>query len=69
MAEDTKKTDPKRISLDQHHEIDDWMKSLGCTEELLREAVQAVGHSADEVRLYLAGRCANMTPGRGTGTS
>ena len=30
-----------------------WCDSLGCTEAQLREAVQAVGHSPLEVRLFL----------------
>jgi len=28
-------------------------KSLGCSEEQLRKAVNAVGHSADKVREYM----------------
>ena len=55
MPDDPTKTgsDRKFISLDQEHEVRDWARSLGCTEDKLREAVQAVGHSAAEVRLYL----------------
>jgi hypothetical protein len=30
-----------------------WTKSLGCTEAQLREAVAAVGNSAEAVRVYL----------------
>jgi hypothetical protein len=58
MPDDPSKTgsDRKRISLMQDHEVRDWCMTLGCTEDQLREAVKAVGHSADEVRLYLAGR-------------
>ncbi len=45
--------DRKLISLAEDYEVRDWCKSLGCTEEQLRAAVQAVGHSADKVREYL----------------
>jgi len=55
MADDTTKTgrDRKRISLEPEYEVRDWTKTLGCTEEQLREAVKAIGNSADEVREYL----------------
>ena len=55
MTDDITKTgrDRKRISLEQDYEVRDWAMSLGCTEEELREAVKAVGNSADEVREYL----------------
>ncbi|WP_411879676.1 DUF3606 domain-containing protein [Polaromonas sp. YR568] len=55
MSDDKSKTgaDRKLIALEQAHELRDWMKSLGCTEEELRDAVKAVGHSADAVRRYL----------------
>lgn len=58
MTDDTKKTglDRKLISLEEPHEVRSWTESLGVTEERLREAVKAVGHSADAVRQYLAGR-------------
>jgi len=42
------------IALKQEYEIRDWTKSLGCTEEQMRAAVNAVGNSADAVRKYLA---------------
>jgi hypothetical protein len=56
MSDDKSKTgaDRKLIALEQPHELRDWMKSLGCTEQQLRDAVKAVGHSADAVRAYLA---------------
>ena len=58
MADDPKKTghDRKLISLEQEHERRDWAKSLGCSEEQLRMAVEAVGNSADAVRKWLAGQ-------------
>jgi hypothetical protein len=45
--------DRDRISLSEDYEVRDWTKSLGVSEERLREAVQAVGNSADAVREYL----------------
>jgi hypothetical protein len=56
MSDDKSKTgaDRKLISLEQAHELRDWMKSLGCTEQQLRDAVKAVGHSAEAVRAHLA---------------
>jgi hypothetical protein len=55
MSDDKKQTaqDRKRISLEEDYEVRDWTKSLGCTEAQLREAVKAVGNSADKVREYL----------------
>ncbi len=54
MADDPSKTglDRKLIALGEPHEVRSWCTSLGCTEPELREAVQAVGHSADKVREY-----------------
>jgi len=48
--------DRARISLSEDYEVRDWTKSLGVSEEELREAVDAVGNSADKVREYLQGR-------------
>ena len=45
--------DRDSISLSEDYEIRDWTKSLGVSEEKLREAVKAAGNSADEVREYL----------------
>jgi hypothetical protein len=55
MPDDPTKTGSDRnfISLDQEHEVRDWAKTLGCTEAQLREAVKAVGRSADDVRRYI----------------
>ena len=55
MADDKSKTgqDRQRISLSEDYEVRDWCKSLGCTPEQLREAVKAVGNSADAVREQL----------------
>jgi alkylhydroperoxidase/carboxymuconolactone decarboxylase family protein YurZ len=56
VADDKTQTgrDRELISLGQDYEVRDWAKSLGCTEEQLRAAVQAVGNSADAVRKFLA---------------
>lgn len=58
MTENTKKTalDRKLISLAEDYEVRDWTKSLACTPAELREAVKAVGNSADKVREYLAAK-------------
>ena len=58
MPDDPGKTgsDRKLISLEQDHEVRDWAATLGCSEQDLREAVQTVGHSADEVRRFLSHR-------------
>jgi hypothetical protein len=55
MTDDPKKTglDRKLIALHEPHEVLSWTKSLGCTEAQLREAVKAVGDSAEAVRVYL----------------
>lgn len=45
--------DRSRISLSEDYEVRDWTASLGVSEERLREAVAAVGNSADAVRDYL----------------
>ena len=55
MADDPKKTglDRKLIALTEPHEIQRWTESLGCTADQLKEAVKAVGNSAEAVRDYL----------------
>jgi len=50
---DTGSPDRDRISLSEDYEIRDWTQSLGVSEARLREAVSAVGDSADKVRAYL----------------
>lgn len=55
MADDTNigSPDRDRISLGEDYEIESWTKSLGVSESELREAVDAVGNSADKVHEYL----------------
>ncbi len=48
--------DRDRINLTEDYEIRDWTQSLGVSEQELREAVDAVGNSADAVRTYLGNR-------------
>lgn len=57
MADDKGQTaaDRQRISIQEDYERRDWTKSLGTTEDQLREAVQAVGNSAEKVREHLRG--------------
>ena len=56
MADDKKSVgspDRDLISLSEDYEIRDWTEALGVSEAQLREAVDAVGNSADKVREYL----------------
>lgn len=56
MADDKTKVggqDRKRININEDYEVRDWMKSLGVTEEALRQAVADVGDQADKVREHL----------------
>ena len=55
MADDTTKTgsDRRFINLNEDYEVRDWTKSLGVTEQQLRDAVKAVGNSVEAVRRHL----------------
>jgi hypothetical protein len=46
--------DRQRINVHQDYELRDWSKSLNTTPGRLKEAVQAVGDRAEQVREYLA---------------
>jgi hypothetical protein len=46
----------QRIDLGWEYERRDWAKSLGVSEQDLRNAVSAVGNDADKVREYLKHR-------------
>ncbi|SFE57203.1 DUF3606 domain-containing protein [Paracidovorax wautersii] len=48
--------DRSLINLDRAEEVRAWSQSLDCSEEALHAAVQAVGHSPQAVRSYLAHR-------------
>jgi hypothetical protein len=56
MTDDTTQEGHDRtfIELNELYEIRNWTNSLGVTEVELREAVAAVGASAEKVRSYLA---------------
>ncbi len=45
--------DRARINLNEVHELRYWTSALNVSEERLREAVAAVGVSAEKVRAYL----------------
>ena len=45
--------DGKRISLEEDWEVKYWTEALACSVMELKEAVEAVGHSAEKVRQYL----------------
>ncbi|WP_081770134.1 DUF3606 domain-containing protein [Luteimonas huabeiensis] len=56
MADDKRKTgapDRDRINLNEDYEVRYWTQALGVTAEQLREAVKAVGPTADAVRRHL----------------
>jgi hypothetical protein len=45
--------DRDRINVHEDYELQEWSKSLGVTKEQLKQAVEAVGTSAEKVREYL----------------
>jgi hypothetical protein len=56
MSDDKTKSggqDRQRINVHEDYEVRDWAKSLGTTPERLKEAVQAVGDRAENVREFL----------------
>ncbi|GHD03474.1 hypothetical protein GCM10007320_63590 [Pseudorhodoferax aquiterrae] len=56
MADDKTKSggsDRTRINVNEDYELRDWASKLSVTPERLKEAVQAVGSSADKVEQYL----------------
>ena len=46
--------DSKRINVNEEYELRDWSKSLGVTPTALKEAVAAVGTSAEKVKEYFS---------------
>jgi hypothetical protein len=48
--------DAKRIALGEDYEVRYWSGRFGVTPEQLRDAVEAVGNSAEAVGKHLAGR-------------
>ena len=56
MADDKTKTggqDRTRINVNEDYEVRDWAKKFNVTPEALREAVKAVGSSAEAVERHL----------------
>lgn len=56
MADDKTLTggaDRKRINVNEDYELRDWSKKFNVTPEKLKEAVRAVGTSADAVEKHL----------------
>ncbi|WP_447730460.1 DUF3606 domain-containing protein [Pseudoxanthomonas suwonensis] len=56
MSDDTKQVgspDRDRINLSEDYEVRYWTEALGVSEQQLREAVAAVGSTADAVRRHL----------------
>jgi hypothetical protein len=49
-------SDRQRINQNQEYELRDWSQRLNTTPEKLKEAIRAVGDSADKVREYLKDR-------------
>ena len=59
MPDNTSKAhgrDRERINVNQDYELRGWAKTLNTTPERVKEAVQAVGDSADRVREFLGQR-------------
>jgi hypothetical protein len=46
--------DRKEISLKEDYEVRYWTEALGVSKDELRDAIAAVGRSAERVRSYLA---------------
>jgi hypothetical protein len=54
MADEKRKPqDISRINVNEHEEVRWWCSQLSCNEMRLKNAVKAVGQSADAVRKYL----------------
>jgi hypothetical protein len=56
MADDKSNTgnpDRQRINTNQEHELRDWAKKFGVSEDMLRTAVTQVGNQAKDVERYL----------------
>jgi hypothetical protein len=57
MSDDKTKTggqDRQRINVNEPYELRDWAKSLNAAPEKIKQAVGAVGDSAEKVRQYLS---------------
>jgi hypothetical protein len=47
--------DRSKVAVMERHELRYWCKKFGCTQQALRDAVDAVGHGAAAVEAYLKG--------------
>ena len=45
--------DRSRVNVNEHYELRYWSETLGVAEQHLRDAVAAVGTSAEKIREYL----------------
>ena len=64
MADNLKKrggADRARINVNQDHELRNWARKFGVTEEQLKDAVKIAGPIADEVQLHLQGSIAKRS--------
>jgi len=55
MAANAPGVQPDRIDVDDPQARADWARRLDCSEDQLREAVQAVGDQAADVEMHLKG--------------
>ncbi|WP_122688501.1 DUF3606 domain-containing protein [Pseudomonas viridiflava] len=46
-------SDRNKVNVNQAHELRDWSKKFGVTEQQLKDAVKAVGVSAEDVKKHL----------------
>lgn len=51
-----KSDESTEVNIHESYTARNWARTFGCTLEALKEAVRAVGPSADSVRRYLAQR-------------
>ncbi|MGF6488519.1 DUF3606 domain-containing protein [Pseudomonas frederiksbergensis] len=49
----TGKSDRDKINVNQPHELRDWSKKFGVTEQQLKDAVKKVGVQVDDVKKHL----------------
>jgi Mlc titration factor MtfA (ptsG expression regulator) len=56
MNSDPNGDEGRLVSIDREHEQQQWARDLGCTVDELQEAVEAVGRSVTDIRLYLVSR-------------
>ena len=70
MSDDYKSrgaVDRSRINVNHPWQVSYWCKKLGCSETQLRQAVDAAGPTADQVRKYLGAGSSRDQTWRGEG--